>query len=459
MSVAVSHSQTHNPYAASTVSSRPFNTHGPSAYNPNPLQSTNIDPLLPPDNSPSATPAANSAPFYHPASSLANPTSSSSSVAGPVNLTPTATAFLGNVTSVTSNIVRDLGWRGQLGDTSLYSYGDSLWCSDSDEITCNIFASNTVAMGTSDPCQVKDFATSGTLLLTHPSDHYPPFQSSLLLCPKNRMGLDLCEEADDFSVGVNNLPPQFCPFEASYGETPVADWGMGISNIISVSDTESVCLFWLNHRPVIPGVPAGSEAQNHYVGGGIAKIDTPDNPTCHRQQAQYWNATNGEPLWGDHGFFDGQDGYLYALGGASGSETNVYLARVPKASATDATTFQYWHGNSESFTAERLTSPTLADAMLTDTNAGSLFYWTQKKQWISLSRSATDLKGLTVRSAPAVTGPWSDETKIYDGGEGAFIYGPVFHPEFQDPAKGGTDWFISFTGLPNIQQMIRLDFA
>ena len=286
-------------------------------------------------------------------------------------------------------------------------------------------------------------------------------------------------DVTDFNTTADrHLPTQFCPFLPEYGEAPPTSWGMGISNIVQLPSTsnQGVLFFTRNYRPPPSGqssiVSNDSSAMpdqslNHVQGAGVALVDASLlYPVCLRQGKQFWDAAT-EPLWGDHGIVDGRDGYLYAFGefvGESGSLVQqIFLARVPidAVARPNAELFEYWNG--AIFTQERLRNPSKYAAVLPNTTQGSIFWSQHHNAWISLTRSTEvprGLKLLTARTAPNLWGPWSDETEVYDGGQGAFTYAPVWHPEFggADGASGKV-WWVSFTGLPNIQEMVRIEFA
>ena len=88
----------------------------------------------------------------------------------------------------------------------------------------------------------------------------------------------------------------------------------------------------------------------------------------------YWWDAKTEPFWGDHGALLASDGYVYLYGGANGTlmYDGLYVARVPLASATTLSTYQYWNG--EVWSTARLENPTSANAILADLGQGQLHY-------------------------------------------------------------------------------------
>ena len=113
---------------------------------------------------------------------------------------------LGNVHSTTTFVKRDLGFQGQIGNTIILTYGDTMF-SDSDySDTFRGMTSDSMALATHDPTKVVDL------------------------------------ELDD-----NGYPQQFCPLLGEFDEDP-AECAMGITNVVetfpgqgeTLSDTSSL---------------------------------------------------------------------------------------------------------------------------------------------------------------------------------------------------------------------------
>jgi hypothetical protein len=263
------------------------------------------------------------------------------------SITVTSAVINGNITSTNTQDIRDLGFSGIIGSTTLNVYGDTLLCGNGSEYDriyqvppYTIYGANSAAIP----------STTNKLLIT------------------------------DFKLNSVGSAQQFCPFNSE--EVPNSDYGMGITNVIATSDTQGILYFLKNYRP---------NGNNDIIGAGIATVDiTGAYPTCNRTSeyesqvktfmivqlstnSYWWNAAE-EPFWGDHGAVLASDGYVYVYGGANGTimYDGLYVARVELQSATDLSTYQYYNGTSWSTT--RLVSPTESNALLADLGQGQLHY-------------------------------------------------------------------------------------
>lgn len=190
---------------------------------------------------------------------------------------------------------------------------------------------------------------------------------------------------------------------------------------------------------------------------------------------QWWDGDT-EPVFGDHGAVDGQDGYIYAFG-QFGATMKLYLLRVPRTQALNLDAYEYWNG--QAFTSKRLINPTEDMSVLDNTNQGSFFWSPHFNKWVSLSRSvckslllfrcpsvedrtdsmfAGDMVGITMRTADKLQGPWSNETTVFQAPvlvDGNMAYAPTHHPHFDDTGKS---LIVSYTQDYNIQQAVRIIF-
>ncbi|KAI9664167.1 MAG: hypothetical protein M1831_002346 [Alyxoria varia] len=323
------------------------------------------------------------------------------------------TEILGNITSINAYTVRDLGFHGQIGKWGINSYGDTFHCSYQDEYTtegCTVpLAANSASLSTDDPQRVEDFNLQG--------DNYPQ------------------------------------PFVAyDYSEEPNSDWGMGITNVVETGTDQGIVFFARNHRPGAQG--------GHLTGGGVAVVDTSgDYPTTHRTATQWWDADNGEPVYGDHGAIDGKDGFIYAFGGLPGSARdgaeNIYVARVLRYQATNLNMYQYWNG--QEFSSDRLRNPS-QDQSVFSANQGTPFWSNHYDCWMYISRANWDLVGVSVRTSENLHGPWSDEQTILSipaEYPGQMAYAPTAQTQYDESGKS---LVVSYTMYPNCQQAAKVTF-
>ncbi len=140
------------------------------------------------------------------------------------------------------------------------------------------------------------------------------------------------------------------------------------------------------------------------------------------------------------------DGYAYILMVASESAT--YLGRVPLASVPDVAAYQYWTGSAWT------SAPSAAEPLWIQAGGfnGAAVRWSDiRQEWIAIYNAQT--LGVRVRTAPALTGPWSAETAWIDCARFVetvvipLCYSAAFHPQYD--RDGGRTMTISFsTYLP-----------
>lgn len=96
--------------------------------------------------------------------------------------------------------------------------------------------------------------------------------------------------------------------------------------------------------------------------------------------AQWWDPT--EPQYGDHNIVLGIDGYIYSFGGVSWNGTQLFMARVLQAYATDLSSYEYWNG--QEFTSNRLYNPTYQASVMVN-GQGTVMYSTFYKMYLYFS--------------------------------------------------------------------------
>ena len=323
--------------------------------------------------------------------------------------------FLGNITSSCGNVVRDLGFHGQIGAWNINTYGDTLSCGNVDnQENCLTYASNTAGASTSDPLKVDDFE---------------------------------CTSA-------GRAPPQFCPNIAEWGEKPNSAWAIGLGNVVATGWNSGVVYTTRVYHPTPGGLNNYTQA-NTVIGQGISTVDTSgDKPKCTRFAKQWWDGAT-EPTWGSQAAVPHPDGHIYLFGGMVDVPDQFFLARVPKDKALDLSAYEYWHGIS-GFQKERLLNPNKDKIVLPDSTMGSILWSPYLNTWISISRSVKDLLAVTMRTAHFLSGPWSDEVTLYRSDQGFLIYAPTVHPSFDESMK---TMVISYTVFPNLQQAAKVELA
>jgi hypothetical protein len=228
-----------------------------------------------------------------------------------------AVEFLGHVKSSTTDVVRDLGFPGQIDDIPLLTYGDTLFKDSANPDAFLGMTSNSAAISTTHPLVVED---------------------------KN--------------LGSNGYPEQFVGVEAKWGEDMSTD-AMGITNVVPTTPGNAVVFFLKNHRP---------NGDNTLIGSGVASVVMDNGVPKATRLAEYWWDATKEPHYGDvtaMRFWD----QVYAYGHGPNSDY-VFAARAHYEHATDLSAYEYWNG--EDWQKERLINPGEKEAIWWQIGQGQL---------------------------------------------------------------------------------------
>lgn len=344
-------------------------------------------------------------------------TSTSSLPTNPVKLAHPAT-FLGNVTSSNTGDIRDLGYSGRIGNTTILTFGDTIPCKSYQQGCFGLTAPNSAAV-------VTDTDTSLTYT--------------------------------DFRLGPAGKHAQiFCPLVKEAGETAV--WGLGLTNVIETGENEGIVFFLRNNR---------TRNGTGIVGGGVARVAVnPNNSsdvTCTRSaapdQVQFWR--HNEPYYGDHGAVLAEDGYIYAYGGAHGVNNSLFLARVPQKQAQQLNAYEYWNGTA--FTSQRLYDPTPSQAVFSS-GQGSIVYSKLYQRYLYFKPACPGATCINVQTSVRPEGPWSEGKTVWGSGQSPDhlqMYAPVVQTKWT--ADDGTSLMLMYTGrktgVGNILQGINITFT
>jgi hypothetical protein len=148
------------------------------------------------------------------------------------------------------------------------------------------------------------------------------------------------------------------------------------------------------------------------------------------------------------------DGFLYLLGG-SGNPQSAIMARVPLAGlvALDWAGLQYWTGEAGDWQAWGCG---MAPALLFDDvpSETTLQFHPALGAWFIVVANTFLSDSVCLRTAPAVTGPWSDPVPVYpippaytDGG---FCYAGKAHPELMSAPNATEIVFSYMCNTPNL---------
>jgi hypothetical protein len=215
--------------------------------------------------------------------------------------------LLGNSTSSFSNIFRDGGGGGQIGDKHFVVFADGIETSGGypldDNSNMRGFQSNSIAS--------VDFN-------------------------RNNNGPYTLRE-----FGTNGIPNLFVPFFKDEEPSKTAIWPN--SNIATLIDGHTAVAFY----PVIDRT-SGPDFKEIY-GTGVEITIRPHGPTATRPIKALFKSD--EVNYGLFSTMPGIDGFLYMFGVITNTNANgIKMARVPQTSVFDRSKYQYWNGTNWTMT-------------------------------------------------------------------------------------------------------------
>ncbi|MEY7974306.1 DUF4185 domain-containing protein [Saccharomonospora xinjiangensis] len=142
-----------------------------------------------------------------------------------------------------------------------------------------------------------------------------------------------------------------------------------------------------------------------------------------------WSASRGARWpnrWGGHRFQLGAlafaDDHVYLLGTTNGRYGDAYLARADPAALPATRAFRYWTGSGWS-TRWRAAAPVVAGPV----GEMSLGFHRTLGRWLLMHLDETR-RGIVLRSAKRLTGPWTSGEVVVSGDEYPAVYGGYLHP-------------------------------
>lgn len=130
--------------------------------------------------------------------------------------------------------------------------------------------------------------------------------------------------------------------------------------------------------------------------------------------------------WGDNRFqlaaFARADDHVYLLGTTNGRYGDAYLARADPAALPDVRSFEYWTGSG--WSRRRRAAVAVAAGPMGEMSLG--FHRTLGR-WLLMHLDETR-RGIVLRSAEELTGPWTPGEVVVSGDEYPAIYGGFLHP-------------------------------
>ena len=158
----------------------------------------------------------------------------------------------------------------------------------------------------------------------------------------------------------------------------------------------------------------------------------------------------GESFFGQVGFCNIGDGYVYMVGTQSGRDSKPKLARVPEAGIETQSMYEFWNG------AEWIKGQEQEATTLINDIAGELSveYLPEFDKWVILYFNGPRYE-ITMRYADKITGPWSDPLTVASGGQFPQLYGSFIHPLSKQ--EGGKLYFVMSMWLPYNTYLMCVD--
>jgi hypothetical protein len=179
------------------------------------------------------------------------------------------------------------------------------------------------------------------------------------------------------------------------------------------------------------GIAIGERMYLHYM--GVQVWGEPGHWTLMRSGWAYsddrgetWVQPTDATWEGDTNFGQAalvkDDEYLYIFGIHGGRYGGVALARVPLESVLDMSAYTYWSG--DDWLPELEAATEIIPAPVGELSVA----WNEfANRWIMLYLHEPK-HGIVMRSAPELTGPWSDDTMVVSSDEFPALYGSYLHP-------------------------------
>lgn len=128
--------------------------------------------------------------------------------------------------------------------------------------------------------------------------------------------------------------------------------------------------------------------------------------------------------YGQAGYFK-KDGYIYMIGTQSGRDYPAYVARFLEEDIENKNRYEFWNGDQGRWFPGDEKQATV----IIDDKVGELsFIYNRKHEKWFIAYFNADRYNITLRTAPQITGPWSEPLELAAGSEYSQLYGSYFHP-------------------------------
>jgi hypothetical protein len=192
-------------------------------------------------------------------------------------------------------------------------------------------------------------------------------------------------------------------------------------------------------------VPGGWRT-NH---AGIARSDD-GGETWHKPVSAQWaNLPDGSQNW-QMCAFARHEGHVYVFGTPNGREGAATLARAPADAVLDLARHEQWTGSG--WTADPSRAAVVIPAPVSEL---SVMFHRPSGRWLA-AYLEVPRAAIVVRTAEALTGPWSEPHPVASGTDWPRLYGGFFHPW---SAELDTPYFLMSVWGPYNVVLMRLDLA
>ncbi|MFC4002742.1 DUF4185 domain-containing protein [Prauserella oleivorans] len=159
--------------------------------------------------------------------------------------------------------------------------------------------------------------------------------------------------------------------------------------------------------------------RTNYAGIAVSRDGghTWDKPRSARWSNR-WTGTNRFQI----GAFARDGEHVYLFGTTNGRYDDAYLARVLPSGLLDTGAYEYWDGSAWS-RSERAAAPVFTGPV----GEMSVGYNVHFGCWLMMHLDERR-RGIVLRTAPELTGPWTDGDVVVSGDEFPAIYGGFLHP-------------------------------
>lgn len=181
---------------------------------------------------------------------------------------------------------------------------------------------------------------------------------------------------------------------------------------------------------------------------GIAYSDDYGATWAKPDASRWWNTSDNQQNWQQCALVHSGE-YVYLLGTPPGRYGGVKLARVPETKVLDLNYHEQWDGVGKRWIKN---PPAATEVISGDIGELAVMWHEPTQQWLA-GYSDDANAAIAVRTAPALTGPWSEPTQVVKGADWPGLYGCFWHPW---TAEDDTPYFVMSQWGPYQAALFRL---